>query len=158
MKPSARQPLPAEPSRIHLRIKHPRLDPDEITRTLSMAPEHTLDAKRRTTSAIGESYWIAPLTFSNFEESWGAAGGSEEVSRLKLSSLPTMSDEAALALAVRRLQAHQTFFKRIVDEGGTATLLIEVDKTDSLTIPPALARKLGDLGLALELDWSDGAE
>jgi hypothetical protein len=59
---------------------------------------------------------------------------------------------------LRQLQSHQRFFQRIANDGGTATLLITTDKPGSMTIPPALARKLGEAGLTLELDWSGSVE
>jgi hypothetical protein len=158
---SARQRLAAEPTRIHLRVKHPQLDPGEITRTLSIAPEHTLEAKRGAAASSAESYWIAPLAFSSFEGPWlgvDDSAAAESTSRFNLSTLQMLGDEAVVGLAVRRLQSHQEFFQRVTDEGGTATLLLSVDKAGSMTIPPALARKLADLGLALELDWSGSAE
>jgi hypothetical protein len=161
MKSSARQRLPAEPTRIHLRVKHPQLDPSEITRTLSIAPEHTLEAKRGAAASAAESYWIAPLAFSSFEApglEMDDSANDEPASRFKLSTMQVMGDEAVVGLAVRRLQPHQKFFQRVTDEGGTATLLLNVNKTGAMTIPPALSRKLADLGLALELDWSDSVE
>jgi hypothetical protein len=165
MKSSARQRLPAEPTRIHLRVKHPKLDPGEITRTLSIAPEHTLEAKRGAAASAAESYWIAPLSFSSFEGPWGDVGGDfgessseESGSRFNLTALQMMGDEAVVALAVRRLQSHQDFFQRVIEDGGMATLLLSVNKAGAMTIPPALARKLADLGLALELDWSNSFE
>jgi hypothetical protein len=155
------QPLPATmPARIHLRVKHPKLDPKEITRILSMTPEHTLEAGRHASSLAAESYWIAPLTFSRMEEPWLGFGEDElgEPARLASSTLQVMGDESVVGLALRRLQAHQSFFHAIADEGGTATLLIDVNSSGSMTIPPALARKLADLGLGLELDWGDTLE
>jgi hypothetical protein len=148
------------PARIHLRVKHPRLDPKEITRVLSMTPEHTLDAGRRASVSTAESYWIAPLDFSGIEDAWRDPSEAQADSGMfaGYSALSVPSDESIVGLALRRLQAHQRFFRSIADEGGTATLLINVNRTGSMAIPPALARRLADLGLTLELDWSDGVE
>ena len=148
------------PTRIHLRVKHPKLDPNEITRVLSMTPEHTLDAGRSSVSMAAESYWIAPLSFTAFDETWAndeneESGGSTLPS---IAGMQLMSDESIVGHALRRLQSHRRFFHSIADEGGTATLLINVNKAGSMTIPPSLARKLADLGLTLELDWSDSVE
>lgn len=158
MKASGRQTVSAEASRIHLRVKHPKLDPNEITQTLAIEPEHTLAAGRGAASAAAESYWIAPLAFSNFEEPWLNQESTDEPPRVRLTAIQMMGDEAVVGLALRRLQQHQDFFQRIIVDGGTATLLINVNKAGSMTIPPSLARKLADLGLALELDWSDSVE
>lgn len=127
-----------------------------------MTPEHTLDAGRSSVSMATESYWIAPLSFSAFDESWSRPRDeTEDMSESSLASfagIQLMSDESVVGLALRRLQTHSRFFHSIADEGGTATLLINVNKAGSMTIPPSLARKLADLGLTLELDWSDSVE
>jgi hypothetical protein len=159
---SPQQRSSAAPTRIHLRVKHPKLDPKEITRVLSMTPEHTLDASRCAVSTAAESYWIAPLNFSGLEEPWPKSGEQNddfgENTFPPFSTLQMLSDESIVGLALRRLQLHQRFFRSIEDEGGTATLLINVNKAGSMTIPPRIARKLADLGLTLELDWSDSVE
>lgn len=154
MMSSARQ-SPSAPARIHLRITHPQLNPGEITRTLAMSPEHTLEAGRSASSTGGERlhadcYWIAPLPLSSSDEPWLAAAAPESF----VSALEVTSREALLSLALRRLQAHHTFFQRIGEDGGTVTLLLNLDQPGSLTIQPTLARKLADAGLGLELDWS----
>lgn len=158
---SARPHTIASPTRLHLRVKHPKLDPDEITRVLSMTPEHTLHADRSSVSMAAETYWIAPLTFSGFEgweqlDEHGKTGGSG--GRAPFAALQALSDESIVAVALRRLQSHQDFFRDVEREGGAATLLISLERAGSMTIPPSLARKLADLGLTLELDWSDSAE
>jgi hypothetical protein len=167
MKSSARQSSSSAPARIHLRIKHPKLDPNAITKTLSISPEHTLEAGRSASSSgiqrlHAECYWIAPLAFPSHDDPWlmstPTAGTSRDTSIGQLSALQMMSHEAVIGLAVRQLQAHQSFFQGIQDEGGTATLLITTDQPGSMTIQPALARKLADMGLSLELDWSGSVE
>ena len=156
MMPSARQSPPA-PARIHLRITHPQLDPREITRTLAIAPEHTLEAGRSASSTgvehlHRECYWIAPLALTGLDQPW-LTSPVPAVESL-VSALEVTSREAMLSLALRQLQTHQTFFQRISEGGGTVTLLINLDQPGSLTIQPTLARKLADAGLGLELDWS----
>lgn len=127
-----------------------------------MTPEHTLSAGRSSVSMTTESYWIAPLPITGFEESWLNFGEQSEDrgegTLPPFSALQMLSDESVIGLALRRLQSHQRFFHSIAAEGGAATLLINVNKAGSMTIPPSLARKLADLGLTLELDWSDSVE
>jgi hypothetical protein len=163
MTASARQTQSAAPARIHLRIKHPDLDPDEITQKLSMSPEHTLEAGRSGSSALhADCYWIAPLHFAMLDEP-GAGGAprqsiSRDASIAQVSALQMMPHESIVGFALRQLQSHQSFFQRVHDDGGTATLLITTDDPGSMTIDPALARKLADMSLALELDWSGSVE
>jgi hypothetical protein len=163
MTASARQSQSAAPARIHLRIKHPDLDPSEITQTLSMSPEHTLEAGRSGSSALhADCYWIAPLHFAMLDEPGGMGMAKQSISRnasiAQVSTLQLMPHESIVGLALRQLQSHQSFFQRIHEDGGTATLLITTDSPGSMTIEPALARKLADMGLALELDWSGSVE
>jgi hypothetical protein len=171
MKSSARHSASSPPARIHLRIKHPKLDPNEITKTLAISPEHTLEAGRSASSSgverlHAECYWIAPLAFPSYDDPWlmtglmGAAkeGTSRETSIGQISALQMMAHEAVIALALRKLQSQHDFFQRIREEGGSATLLITTDQPGSMTIQPSLARKLADAGLSLELDWSGSVE
>lgn len=141
---------------------HPQLDPQEITRILAIDPEHTLAARRRSASMASECYWIAPLLFSELEEPWPQPGerfGATAARRGRrpraTAAMQVLDDATAVSLAVRRLQVHQDFFRRVADEGGSATLLLNVNKAGSMTIPPTLAQKLAELGLALEVDWSE---
>jgi hypothetical protein len=167
MSATARQGVATAPARIHLRIKHPDLEPTEITDTIGIKPEHTLEPGRSVSSASVERlhadcYWIAPLPFATFDEPWlmGGAetGASRDTALSQVSALSMMEHESVVAMALRQLQPHQSFFHRILEDGGTATLLITPDKPGSITIQPMLARKLAETGLALELDWSGGAE
>jgi hypothetical protein len=168
MTSSARQSAPA---RIHLRIKHPRFEPGEITKTLGIAPEHTLAAGRRASSSgvhrlHAECYWIAALAFPSYDDPWllsGLTDAPKEVAASgtsigQISALQMMPHETVLALALRQLQSHHAFFQQVGEDGGTATLLITTDKPGSMTIQPSLARKLADAGLSLELDWSGSVE
>lgn len=153
MIPSARSSPSASRPQVHLRIKHPRLDPDDITKALAIEPEHTLPAGRHASS---ECYWVAPLSLPMLEEPWSAL--TNEASIPNLAAMQIAGHENVVGLAMRQLQAHRAFFQRVQDDGGTSTLLITTDKPGSMTIQPALAKKLGEMGLTLELDWSGGVE
>jgi hypothetical protein len=154
-------PLPA---RIHLRIKHPQLDPNEITKQLGIEPEHTLSPGRSSGSSAlhAECYWIAPIHFAMLEDAMFEGLKQPQMSKAsslaQVSTLQMMPHESIVGFAVRQLNQHQGFFQRVLEEGGTATLLITTEKPGSVTIHPSLARKLADLGLALELDWSGSVE
>lgn len=163
MTASARQSAASTPARIHLRIKHPKLDPEEITKVLSITPEHTLAPGRSASSTLhADCYWIAPLHFAMLDEPWlGSAapqGRLRDASLAQVAALQMMPHESIVAFALRQLQSHQRFFQRVHEEGGTATLLITTEKPGSVTVQPALARKLADMGLTLELDWSGSVE
>ncbi|HEY8539967.1 MAG TPA: hypothetical protein VIL28_13950 [Steroidobacteraceae bacterium] len=159
MKSSAQLRAGNAPARIHLRVQHPKLDPQEITRILAMVPEHTLHADRHASSTPADCYWIAPFTFSEFDESWRPSDDEQDdTTRRAASTLQPLADETVIGLALRRLQAHRSFFTSLVQEGGSATLLLNVNKARSMSIPPSLARKLAQFEIGLELDWSDSSE
>ena len=166
MKSSARRSESSTPTRIHLRVKHPKLDPNEISKTLGMSPEHTIEAGRSASSTgverfHHESYWIAPLSFPSHDDPWlmGTSDGIQRDASIgQISALQMMAHETVIGLALRQLQSHRRFFQQIRAEGGTATLLITTDQPGSMTIQPALARKLADADLSLELDWSGSVE
>lgn len=123
-----------------------------------MAPEHTLDADRHSGSTPADCYWIAPFAFSEFDEIWRSSDDERDVPARRASARPLLADEAVVGLALRRLQPHCDFFRNLVQEGGSATLLLNVNKARSMSIPPALARKLAEYEIGLELDWSDSSE
>lgn len=153
MHPSARSPSAASRLQLHLCIKHPRLDPSDITRALAIEPEHTLPAGRHASS---ECYWVAPLSLPMLEDPWSAV--TNEASIPNLATMQLAGQDNVVGLALRQLQPHRAFLQRVHSEGGTATLLITSDTPGSMTIQPALAGKLGEIGLTLELDWTGGVE
>ncbi len=62
---------PQEP-RLFLRIRHPTMDPREITRALAIEPIQTVAAGAVTESGVhrlhSESYWIAQLPVASMRE------------------------------------------------------------------------------------------
>lgn len=159
MTASARLSAASTPARIHLRIKHPKLNPDEITKTLGLTPEHTLAPGRSASTTLhADCYWIAPLHFAMLDEPLLGSSSRDSALAQQVKTLQLMPHESIVGLALRQLQSHQRFFQRIGNEGGTVTLLITTDKPGSMTIQPGLARKLGEAGLTLELDWSGSVE
>src|SRR5688572_16820561 len=105
MKSSARPSQSSAPARIHLRIKHPKLDPGEITQALAIEPEHTLAAGRSASSAgierlHAECYWIAALEFPSHDDPWlmgkSKEGVAVERSVGQISALQMMSHEAVI--------------------------------------------------------------
>jgi hypothetical protein len=87
---------------ILLRIKHPTLDPDEITRTLDIEPEETLSrgfsVSRGVRRVHSESYWLAELSFPSREEI--AAEAVRAASR-KLSAKADKSKLQALSASLQ---------------------------------------------------------
>jgi len=150
---------------LFLRIKHPSLDPAEITQALEIEPERAIAAGADVSSTgvrrlHTESYWIAQLpTASMLELAKRAREGlaSQEaglgLSREDLLALrgATVQDVPIL-FRLRRLERHKEFFERINREGGSVTLIVDRDETVRPLALKVALKKLAELGIALEVD------
>lgn len=179
-------------SRTHLflRIKHPSLDPREISKVMDIEPEHAVQAGR-SHSAKGkptfhsESYWIAQLLTQAFPVALSAealqdyrallssASRTEKISiqtRLfersasRLQGLPkdeviAMIGASPIELMIvpwlRKFAAQREFLTSINADGGSVTLVVQLRSVEQpVRIRPALARRLADAGIELEIDWN----
>jgi len=159
---------PIEQTQLFLRIKHPTLDPKEITAVLGMQPEHSVTAGDNVSSAgvrrlFNETYWLAALP------SWSQPpfGKPPERSTGALSEFfPEFSAEDrkllmrvanpydfSLIAWLRRLDVHRAFIAHINQTDGSVTLLLtRRNKEAPYTLLPSIAKRLSELGLALEID------
>jgi hypothetical protein len=136
--------MTAEDFVVSLRIRHPNIDPEEITQALGLEPQHCWKAgeTRRTIQgeplegAYRESYWTG-LFFET-----GAA------------PLGLVGDEALLAQAAQQLRRLQPFLRRLQQEGGTVELLVEMATAPefSFSLSPRLLSMLASAGVSLLLD------
>lgn len=144
------QPLPFE---LSLRIRHPSIDPAELSRGLAMEAKHSFRAgePRRSrgdpASVHGESYWLGALDLSSWPaDAWFAA---EKVHKAFTQNLGW-----ALALSAKRLLHVKALFERIRLEGGEVCLLVALAPAavKSFGLAPEVSRVFSDLGIALEFD------
>jgi hypothetical protein len=156
--------LPPLPFQLSLRIKHPSMDPADISKELGIEPEHSFRAgqPRHSKSGLGAaavhtgSYWLAPL----HPESWFGVSPFEPLPNVPISQ--SMIDAAvtqslAWALsscAMRFNKAHAALLHAIRSEGGEISLLVTLSGTTmtSFSIPPQVSRIFGERGIALEFE------
>jgi len=138
----------------YLRVRHPSIDPDEITRELGLTPAHAWAAGSPRGPARGarpDSYWFAPLE----APSWPRAAilASWVGSR-------TLPFESFLLAQVRLLTPHKQFFARINTEGGTCELAVTLGMEERLSVefPAALVRALAALDLSITLEVATADE
>lgn len=143
----------ASSANISLRIRHPSMDPQAITATLGITPEHSWAQGEPRLSESGahiggtrrDTYWSAELP------------DSSEPQRLEppVSGLFQSDPAALLTLQIMRLKSHRDFFKRIAAEGGQASLVLEIatQESASLRLEPVLVRLLADLGLPVHCEF-----
>jgi hypothetical protein len=154
----------------YLRIRHPSMDPREVTRALGLEPAHSWaagsprdpddpDAPR---GNHRDSYWLAALgepllrSLTAFLPPDPAPPG-KSAWRAPTLMLPL---EAFLLSQIRLLTPCKSFLARISDEGGSCDLAVTMNALDrwSVEFPPALLRSLADLNIAVTIDVSTGTD
>lgn len=148
MQPSALRvscsPVNAYEYTVGVRVKHPDIDPAEVTAALGFKPEHSWKAgeSRRTPQgeplegAYRESYWTARVI---------------DADRISSDTLPL---EVALGQSLARLQRADQFLARINAEGGSIALFVGIfgAKNFGFEFPPTLLLRMGRLGVTMTLD------
>jgi hypothetical protein len=129
---------------ISLRIRHPSMDPQRITQTLSIEPQHTWKAGERRRAPAGgelkgvyrESYWMGRL-----------------MDEPQLSS-SRLSVESVLMQTLARLSHSRNFLEQLQAEGGIAELHVSLFAREDfrLELSSQSLALLGRLGVAVALD------
>lgn len=157
------------PFQLSLRIRHPSMDPAEVSRELRLKPEHSFKAgePRESSSGIAatsvhaESYWLGALDLGDLLSSSGLdislpGRPSPAVAGERLRTL--IADSLSIALGVctsRFLRSHADFLRRIESEGGQAALLVEIapGAMQGFTITPQIGRSLSELGVSIDFEF-----
>jgi hypothetical protein len=148
---------------LFLRITHPQLDPEVLTEAMGLQPEHSVKAGRSVSRSgverlHSESYWIASLA-SLAEES--TEGGETFLSRMMPSQAQLLMKrfttdvsgcDSFIQLWLRRFNEQRALLKRIHEEGGSVTLVIQrTDHERPVSVRQSLPQ-LAELGIGLEID------
>jgi hypothetical protein len=146
--------LPAQPFQLSLRVRHPSIDPREISRELCIEAEYSFRAgearnsRGRTShvSSHAESYWFAPLG----PVLWAA--DSEPALQSFAASNPTI--ELALLRCTYLLRRHAGFVRELQASGGEVSLLVEVasDAISGFSLTPMCAGSLHELGVGVDFE------
>ena len=152
-----------QPFQLSLRIRHPSLDPEELSREFSIEAAHCFRAgdPRASRSGIAsghpESYWLGALNTAT----WPADVSLPKSRRRSaaeehLGVVVTRSLGWALSLSTRFFSAHAETLRRIGAEGGQVSLLITAPpgEVSGFSLAPAVSRVFSDLGIALEFEFT----
>jgi hypothetical protein len=158
------QPLPFQ---LSLRIRHPSMDPADISKGLRIEPEHSFRAGQPRHSKSGvamaavhtESYWLAPLN----PASWLGILPFEQLPNVAISqniidAAVTRNLAAALRMcAVRFNKADAGLLQTIRAEGGEISLLVTFSPTavNTFSLPPQVSRIFGELRITLEFEMTN---
>jgi hypothetical protein len=152
------QPLPFE---LSLRIRHPSMDPAELSRELALEAEYSFRAgeprrpRSGATSLHGESYWLGTLDPASWPtDVWFSGSSKLDLAVKGLRKAVTGNLGWALSLSARRLLRAKALFERIRLEGGQVCLLVALSPAavESFSLTPEVSRIFSDLGIALEFD------
>ena len=167
----------ATPIQLSLRVRHPAIDPQEISQALGLEPEHCFKAgdsrPTRSKGAIAaqhtQTYWLAPVNPESWpdtiEPAFRAAIAEKSPSHkgaLSTEALHTVAGnlrargvEGMLFLFLQRLTAQHSFLQKIQAEGGDVALIlvIERESAEDFTLPVGVARLLVQLGISIEFNF-----
>lgn len=129
---------------ISLGIRHPGVDPAEITQTLNIDPQHSWKAGDCRRGPAGE-----PLEGTYRESYWM----SRLMSEPQLSS-EGLSVESVLVQTLANLRRAESLLVRLSDSGGLAEIHVSIFARDDfrLDLSPESLVSFGRLGLAIALD------
>lgn len=154
------QPLPFQ---LSLRIRHPSMDPADISRELGMESEHSFRAGQPRASKSGvanaavhtESYWLAPLNPASWYGNLPFERLPEAISQNMIDSAMARNLAGALGLCAGRFnKAHAALLHTIRSEGGDTSLLVTLSSAavSNFSLAPEVSRLFGELGVTLEFE------
>jgi hypothetical protein len=159
--------LPLRPFQLSLGIRHPSMDPAEISRELRLEPDDSFRAgePRQSRSGLGsttrhaETYWLGTLNPADWRETLSIPenpGAGRSAAFLADDGIANVLD-LALGASAFFLRAHATFFQRIQSEGAQVRLLVALEPkaVRSFTITPATSRVLNELGVTIEFEFTN---
>ena len=151
-----------------LRVRHPSMDPAELSRTLGLAPVHAWAAGSARASGSGEggrgqhpdTYWLAPLGDAGWNPPKGGEAGGVAGGKFFWPPLQALPLESFLLSQLRLLVPHKAFFARLKAEGASCevSVALAADERWEVDLPPSLLRSLADLNIGITIEVSADAE
>ena len=160
---SKSQPPPFE---LSLRIRHPSMDPADLSRDFGFEATHSFRAGEprqsrsyvTSASVYGESYWLATLDPTTWPAAtWLSGFTSLQLAHKELGKSVTRSLGWALSLtATRLLRANAALLQRIRIDGGQVSLLVALSPiaVDSFSLTPEVSRIFSELGITIEFEMT----
>jgi hypothetical protein len=152
-----------------MRVRHPGIDPAQITHRLGFEPQHAWACGDARISGEGvregvrrESYWSAKLPktsermlamFAPMARETAARETATDFDEAQL-MLHAFDLPAYLGLYLLQLKRERDFVQQLAREGDV-TLIVAIDAAAgaNLRLEPSLLRQVADLGLRLEFEF-----
>jgi hypothetical protein len=156
------------PFQLSLRIRHPSMDPADLSRELNMEAVHFFRAgdPRPQRSGIApasvhaESYWLGAIDPNKWPADILSFPGHSllQIAQEHLSVTAINSFGWALSLcATWFFHSHAEFLRRIRSDGGQISLLVALStgEVGSFSLSPEASRAFGELGITVEFEFVD---
>lgn len=156
-----------QPFRLSLRVRHPSMDPADLSRQLKIKPEHSYRAGeprsprmgRALASVHAESYWLGALDPGR----WSPDISFPEYPKLQVAAEHLQATAAnslsfALSLSTTRFfHLHAELLRRIRSEGGQVSLLVSLvaSEVGSFRLMPEVSRALGEFDVTVEFEFTE---
>jgi hypothetical protein len=150
-----------------LRIRHPSMDPDDLSKELNLEPTHTFRAGQlreprssaSPASVHAESYWLGTLDPAAWLSDIWPAGFASSASSAAQPVTPAVWQDLGSALDVTArllVRSHVALFERIRLEGGQVCLLVSLSPVavDSFSVAPEVSQIFGELGITIEFEMT----
>lgn len=153
---------------IALRVRHPSIDPADVTRLLGMAPQHAwrageprqVEAGEVGSATHRETYWVGlmPQGPQQHPVLGSVLGPPASLVIAALKSHAQHRQVLALYFTLLRMKATPGFWREFADQGGTVECLLQVHNTDSfqLDLSQAVLLALAELRIPLSIGIDDG--
>jgi uncharacterized protein DUF4279 len=149
---------------VTLRLRHPEIDPAEISRRLGIEPQHTWragDPRRLESGEIGEgvyreTYWVGLLPLAQTIE---MLSGRRDPHAVGTPPLEEAAAQGALFLTLLKMKRSAAFWKVFAEQGGSVHCLLQVHCRDrfQFEMSPALLAICVELKVSLSIDVDTAA-
>jgi hypothetical protein len=155
------------PFELSLRIRHPSMDPADLSRELGLDAKHSFRAgeprqmRSGVTSASvhGESYWLGTIDPTSWPgDDWFSGVAKLELAQKEIGKAVTRTLGSALSFsATRFLRANAALLERIRIEGGQISLLVALSPAavDGFSLTPEVSRVFSELGITIEFELTN---
>jgi hypothetical protein len=152
---------------LSLRIRHPSMDPADLSRELEIEPVHSFRVGDPRASRTGlatasvhtESYWLAMLNPDEWPADMSFPGHTQsQVVEERLEAAATKTLGRALSLSTTRFfAAHAKTLRRIRSEGGQISLLVAIypGEVSGFSLATEVSQVFGELGITVEFDLTN---
>lgn len=151
---------------ITLRLRHPHIDPTELTNHLGIEPQHSWRAgepRRLETGELDrgvyrETYWVGLLQAAPDIDEWSVRLDPRPAGT---PAIGEVAPQTALFFTLLKMKRASAFWRTFTAQGGSIHCLLQVHRPErfQLDFPPALFAIFVDLkiGLSIEVDSSQRA-